>query len=135
MIAPGRRIGDESHPMNPMNRISYLVAAPAPSLMAFDFAFLVTEFRTTTPESVNSSSIVVCRGLWKPNSDISKTYSHTYSLDENPLRKRFHCKIIVICECRAIYHRFDALRRPILRVYARSRGQPCRNLPELAKGQ
>ena len=42
---------------------------------------------------------------------------------------------IVICECRAIYHRFDALRRPILRVYARSRGQPCRNLPELAKAQ
>jgi len=30
---------------------------------AFDFAFLVAEFRTTTPESVNYSSNIVCRGL------------------------------------------------------------------------
>ena len=30
---------------------------------AFDFAFLVAEFRTTTPESVDSSSNVFCRGL------------------------------------------------------------------------
>ena len=57
---------------------------------AFDFAFLVAEFRTTTPESVNSSSIAVCRGLWRPNYDISKAYSYTFGLDKNLLNKIFY---------------------------------------------
>ena len=52
---------------------------------AFDFGFLVAEFRTTTPESVIYSSIVVCRCLWRPDSIISKIYSLTFRLDKNPL--------------------------------------------------
>ena len=73
-------------------QVEKTLARQSLSHWAFDFAFLVAEFRTTTPESVNSSSIVVCRGLWRPISGISKTYSTTYSLDENPLHKKFHCK-------------------------------------------
>ena len=36
---------------------------------------------------------------------------------------------------RAIYRRFDALRRPILRVYARSRGRTSGKCPFVAKAQ
>ena len=42
---------------------------------------------------------------------------------------------MVISEYRTIYHMFDALRRPILRVYARSRGQPSAKVHFLAKAQ
>ena len=42
---------------------------------------------------------------------------------------------MVICECRAIYHRFDTLRRPILRVDARSRGRTSGKCPFVAKAQ
>ena len=81
----------------PANQCLPRERGPAPTTLrvsnpnwAFDFAFLVAEFRTTTPESVKSSSIVVCRGLCRPHSIISKTYSATFSLDKNPLNNFFY---------------------------------------------
>ena len=49
--------------------------------------------------------------------------------------KNFTVKIMVICDLSDIYHRFDALRRPILRVYTRSRGRTSGKCPFVAKAQ
>ena len=70
-------------------QVEKTLARQSLSHWAFDFAFLVAEFRTTTPESVNSSSIVVFRCLWGPISSVSKSYSYTFSLDEEQLKKYF----------------------------------------------
>ena len=47
----------------------------------------------------------------------------------------FTVKLRVTSKYRAIYRRFDALRRPILRVYARSRGRTSGKCPFVAKPQ
>ena len=48
-------------------------------------------------------------------------------------KKNLHCRNCSLCDGSVIYHRFDTLRRPILRVYARSRGRTSGKCPFVAK--
>ena len=72
---------------------------------------------------------------WPKKSHLKCVLKVHAQLCENALNIFFTVKLRLMSKYRAIYRRFDALRGPILRVYARTRGRTCGKCPFVAKAQ